>query len=117
MNPSRRPRSRMAASSPRLVVVFPRFCPVAARKTRRAVIGSPRSGAGLRSPLHELDAFPQPANELGVDHVRLEMLAEPLEHVRRDGEQDVRVGDEELWLVVVADEREATLERQSRLGV
>ena len=45
------------------------------------------------------------------------MLAEPLENIRGHGEQDVGIGDEELGLVVVADQGQATLERGSPLGM
>ena len=76
-----------------------------------------RLRARLRAALDEVDALAQPRHELGIDHLRLEVLAEPLEHVGRDAEQHVRIGDEELRLVVVAHQRQAALERQPGLGV
>ena len=47
----------------------------------------------------------QPGDELRIDHLRLEVLAQALEHVGGDVEQHVGIGDEELRLVVGSDER------------
>ena len=45
------------------------------------------------------------------------MLTEPLHDVRGHRQQDVRIGDEELRLVVVADQGQATLQGGSSLRV
>ena len=46
-----------------------------------------------------------------------EVRPEPIHDVRDEAEEDRGVGDEELWLVVVADERQAALEDAALLDV
>ena len=54
---------------------------------------------------------------LGVHRVRLEVRPEPIHDVGDEPEEDRRIGDEELGLVVVADERQAALQDAALLDV
>src|SRR5688572_15163575 len=59
----------------------------------------------------------QSGDGLGVDRIRLEVRAEPLEDVGDEPEEHARVGLEELRLVVVTNERQSTLEDAPLLDV
>ena len=63
-----------------------------------------------RLALDEAQCVPEAGERLAVDGVGLEIGAEPLHDVGDEAKEDARVGDEELRLVVVADERQPALE-------
>ncbi len=77
----------------------------------------PRPMIAAVSPSDAVDRLPQPGHQLGLDHLRLEMLAQALHDVCGHAQQHVGVGDEELRLVVVADQGQPSLQGQPALGV
>src|SRR5688572_362486 len=97
MNPSSRPSA---------AVVLPRFWPVAARYSWRTAGLAPRR----RLALDQGHRVTDPGDRLGIDGIRLEIRPKPLHDVGHETQEDAGVGDEELRLVVVPDEREAALQ-------
>ena len=81
------------------------------RGRRRAGRRPPRGLIrGASSSLDQGDRLLEARDRLGIDGVRLEVWPEPFEDVADEAQEDARVGHEELRLVVVPDERQATLE-------
>src|SRR5436189_3482425 len=90
---------------------------------------APRSEAKRREPsarglwaaggltLDELDRVAQARKRLGLDRVGLEIRPEALHDVGHQAQEDARIGDEELRLVVVANEREPALQDPPILDV
>src|SRR5690349_24397348 len=60
--------------------------------------------------LDERERVAEPRDGLGIHSVRFEIRPEALQDVGDQPEEDARVGLEELRLVVVANERQSTLE-------
>ena len=71
----------------------------------------------MRLALDELDGVAQPVERVGVDRVRLEIRRQALHDVGHQPEEDARVGDEELRLVVVADQGQPALQDTAVLDV
>src|SRR3954471_21435458 len=64
------------------------------------VIGG-RSAPDGRLSLDPVYRVPQPGQRLGVHRVRLQVRAQPFHHVGDQAQEDRRIGQEELRLVVV----------------
>ena len=115
-----------AAGSRRTARARPWSCRGSGR-SRRGRAGASGAGARPRRPrgyvravvLRSISATPsrERVTRLGVDRVGLEVRPEPLHDVGDEPEEHGRVGDEELRLVVVADERQAALEDAALLDV
>src|SRR5664280_2773722 len=96
---------------------------VAACRIAVGVGAATRAGRGDGSsargglPLDERDRLLEARDRLGLDRVRLEVRAEPLQHVADEAQEDAGVRHEELRLVVVANQRQATLEDAAVLDV
>src|SRR6185369_12746987 len=113
MNPASSPRRLNPSNSPSAAVVLPRFWPVAARyswRIDRPSAVSRRLGARGRLALDQRDAVAHARDRVGVDRLGLEVRPEPIHDVRHQAEEDGGVGDEELRLVVVADQGQAALQ-------
>src|SRR5450759_2008815 len=75
------------------------------------------SSARRRLPLDERDRLLETRDGLRIDRVRLEVRAQPLQHIAYEAQEDARIRDEELRLVVVANQRQAALEDTPVLDV
>src|SRR5262245_9925088 len=84
---------------------------------RRRPCGYTSSGACARLALDERDPIAQARDRVGVDRLGLEVRPEPIHDVGDEAKEHRRVGDEELGLVVVADEGQPTLEHAALLDV
>src|SRR5215217_2989123 len=122
MNAVRRPARWKPSNRPSDAVVLPRFWPVAARYSCFIESSGRRrdpkcSGSSRCLPFDQRDPVAEASDGFGIDGLRLEVGPEPIHDVGHEPQEHRRVRDEELRLVVVANERQPALEDAALLDM